>query len=106
MRSNQSKEKQVLIINRKTQEQNPIISHLKTLGVLHECSPSFIAAAGLIAYKKLNGEVHKLLIIDLQDKSQEEESKMQYSMDLIMKSYDKKKQNRPYTILVSKYTQN
>ena len=29
---------------------------------------------------------------------------MHYSMDLIMKSYDKKKQKRPYTILVSKKT--
>ena len=65
MRSNQSKEMQVLIIKKKTQEVNPIITHLKALGVLHECSPSFSAAAGLIAYKKLNGEVHKLLIIDL-----------------------------------------
>ena len=65
MRSNQSKEMQVLIIKKKTQEVNPIINHLKTLGAIYECSPSFSAAAGLIAYKKLNGEVHKLLIIDL-----------------------------------------
>ena len=65
MRSNQTKEMQVLIIKKKNQEVNTIITHLKALGVLHECSPSFSAAAGLIAYKKLNGEVHKLLIIDL-----------------------------------------
>ena len=82
---------------------NPILGHLKAFGARHETASTVNQATGLIAYRKLNKEpMHKLLIIDLEDKSIEQESALDNMMDLLVKGYDKRKQKKPYICLVSK----